>query len=237
LRNWNGEEFDLLQHLREVEGRVACDSVTSVKLKRAKAEKDSYLEWTNDRGVWWISRRGQLQIIEMLEGLNESADQGHQYLDIGDPTGIQIMCSKDEYPSKLPTLWETPVGFRRPAEIRREGGTSVIKLASGLKRISTVKCVFAIVGEFADGGEDGAVLELPPEFIELCKCDQVEPEVILRGFIADSGIMNWANNPPADGYSSNGSDNLLVSMAGGTSVPLLAVGRTKASRSSESTSA
>jgi hypothetical protein len=30
---------------------------------------------------------------------------------------------------------------------------------------------------------------------------------VLRGFIADlCGIMNWANNPRADGYSSNGSD-------------------------------
>jgi hypothetical protein len=50
-------------------------------------------------------------------------------------------------------------------------------------------------------------IELPPEFIELCKRDQVQPEVVLRGFIADlCGIMNWASNPRADGYSSNGSD-------------------------------
>ena len=50
-------------------------------------------------------------------------------------------------------------------------------------------------------------LELPPEFIELCNTDGVEPRVVLRGFIADlAGIMNWASNPRADGYSSNGSD-------------------------------
>jgi hypothetical protein len=50
-------------------------------------------------------------------------------------------------------------------------------------------------------------IELPPEFIQLCERDQVKPEVVLRGFIADlCGIMNWSHAPRADGYSSNGSD-------------------------------
>jgi len=50
-------------------------------------------------------------------------------------------------------------------------------------------------------------IKLPQEFIELCEEDKVEPEVVLRGFIADlCEIMNWANNPREDGYSSNGSD-------------------------------
>ena len=50
-------------------------------------------------------------------------------------------------------------------------------------------------------------LELPPEFVALCKGDNVPPEVVLRGFIADlAEIMNWASAPRADGYSSNGSD-------------------------------
>jgi hypothetical protein len=50
-------------------------------------------------------------------------------------------------------------------------------------------------------------IALPPEMIRLCKGDGVEPQVVLCGFIADlCGIMNWANNPRADGYSSNGSD-------------------------------
>ncbi|QDQ28330.1 hypothetical protein FNU76_19335 [Chitinimonas arctica] len=34
-----------------------------------------------------------------------------------------------------------------------------------------------------------------------------EPEIVLRGFVADvCGIMNWASSPRKDGYSSNGSD-------------------------------
>ena len=51
------------------------------------------------------------------------------------------------------------------------------------------------------------VIDLPDEFIELCEADGIEPKTVLRGFIADlAEIMNWASNPRADGYSSNGSD-------------------------------
>ncbi len=104
IRDWDGKEIDLVQHLRHgVEGGVASSSIGSIKLSRANAEKDSYLEWTNDRGVWWISRRGQSRIVGLLEGLKDSAQPGHQYLDIGDPMGVQIMCSKEEYSSKPPT--------------------------------------------------------------------------------------------------------------------------------------
>lgn len=50
-------------------------------------------------------------------------------------------------------------------------------------------------------------IELPEEFIALCEEDGIKPETVLRGFIADlCEIMNWANNPREDGYSSNGSD-------------------------------
>ena len=57
-------------------------------------------------------------------------------------------------------------------------------------------------------------LKLPPEFIALCEHDDTTPEVVLRGFIGDlCGIMNWANNPRADGYSSNGSDEREMARA------------------------
>jgi len=56
-------------------------------------------------------------------------------------------------------------------------------------------------------------LDLPPEFIALCKRDNVPPEVVLRGFIADlAEIMSWADAPRADGYSSNGSVERLYAM-------------------------
>lgn len=56
-------------------------------------------------------------------------------------------------------------------------------------------------------------LQLPPEFVELCEGDGVTPELVLRGFIADlAGIMNWAADPRADGYSSNGSDERRLAM-------------------------
>lgn len=57
-------------------------------------------------------------------------------------------------------------------------------------------------------------LDLPAEFVELCKADDVTPEIVLRGFIADlAGIMNWVANPRADGYSSNGSDERMMAQA------------------------
>jgi len=50
-------------------------------------------------------------------------------------------------------------------------------------------------------------IELPVEFIELCKADGVTPETVLRGFIADlAGIVSWQAAPRKDGYNSNGSD-------------------------------
>lgn len=56
-------------------------------------------------------------------------------------------------------------------------------------------------------------LALPEEFLALCASDGVAPDVVRRGFIADlAGIMNWAANPRADGYSSNGSDERSMAM-------------------------
>lgn len=50
-------------------------------------------------------------------------------------------------------------------------------------------------------------LELPSEFVEKCTADGVEPETVLRGFIADlAEIRNWASNPRADGYCCSGDD-------------------------------
>jgi hypothetical protein len=56
-------------------------------------------------------------------------------------------------------------------------------------------------------------LELPAEFIELCQADNVPPEVVLRGFIADlAEIVSWADTPRTDGYRSNGSDERRYAM-------------------------
>lgn len=57
-------------------------------------------------------------------------------------------------------------------------------------------------------------LKLPPEFIELCRRDQVEPEAVLKGFVADlCELVNWAGPPRTDGYVSNGSDERLYAQA------------------------
>ena len=59
--------------------------------------------------------------------------------------------------------------------------------------------------------KQSVTIELPQEFIELCEEDQIEPELVLRGFIADlCEIINWAEDPREDGYSSNGSDERMM---------------------------
>lgn len=56
-------------------------------------------------------------------------------------------------------------------------------------------------------------LQLPIEFTALCKHDQVEPEAVLKGFIADlCEIISWHSNPRSDGYASNGSDERRYAM-------------------------
>jgi hypothetical protein len=50
-------------------------------------------------------------------------------------------------------------------------------------------------------------LKLPKEFLDLCKEHKIDPEFVLRGFIADlCDITSFNNNPRMDGYNSNGSD-------------------------------
>lgn len=59
--------------------------------------------------------------------------------------------------------------------------------------------------------EKTITLELPEEFLNLCKRDHTTPETILRGFISD---LCGATSPDfdrmgvgrTDGYGSNGSD-------------------------------
>lgn len=57
-------------------------------------------------------------------------------------------------------------------------------------------------------------LDLPPEFVGLCRHDGVDPEFVLRGFIADlCGLVIWVSHPRIDGYCSNGSDERQLAQA------------------------
>jgi hypothetical protein len=54
-------------------------------------------------------------------------------------------------------------------------------------------------------------LNLPDEFVALCQADGVDPEFVLRGFIADlCGLISWQAEPRTDGYNSNGSDERML---------------------------
>lgn len=51
------------------------------------------------------------------------------------------------------------------------------------------------------------VIDLPLEFIRLCHGDGVEPDVVLRGFIADlCHLGSSQSHPREDGYHSHGSE-------------------------------
>lgn len=62
-------------------------------------------------------------------------------------------------------------------------------------------------GDFIADRSQRLSLDLPAEFLELCREFKQSPERVLRGFIADAAdLQNYAANPRADGFNSNGSD-------------------------------
>ncbi len=62
-------------------------------------------------------------------------------------------------------------------------------------------------GQFVRDETIEVTLRIPPEFVRECRRVQLSPQELLRGFVGDAaGIQNYVNNPRADGYGSNGSD-------------------------------
>jgi len=62
-------------------------------------------------------------------------------------------------------------------------------------------------GRFVPDETVAVTLRVPPEFVRGCRRVQMTPEKLLRSFVGDlAGIQNYINNPRADGYGSNGSD-------------------------------
>lgn len=77
-----------------------------------------------------------------------------------------------------------PMGFRAPAGL-----------------------VPGVDGRFVPDETVQITLNVPPEFVRLCRQYQRSPEELLRGFIADAAeLHNLHGAPRADGFSSNGSD-------------------------------
>lgn len=62
-------------------------------------------------------------------------------------------------------------------------------------------------GRFVADETEVVSVRVPPEFVREASRVQMKPVELLESFIGDvSGIHNFANNPRADGYGSNGSD-------------------------------
>ena len=61
--------------------------------------------------------------------------------------------------------------------------------------------------------KNNLTIELPVEFVELCRSYNMQPGEDIRQFVADAAcIMNLASNPRPDGYSSSGSDERTLAM-------------------------
>ena len=93
---WNGDNVDLIKYLQAQE-KIYLLSVTAMHLKR-DAQKDSFA-WHQDSGTWLITTTYQKRIVGLLDGLLESNNEGHQYLNNGG--SVQIMVAKDEYSDPL----------------------------------------------------------------------------------------------------------------------------------------
>lgn len=66
-------------------------------------------------------------------------------------------------------------------------------------------------GRFIADETEALTIDLPPEFVQMCAGRSLEPELVLRGFIADlCRLQNYVINPREDGYSSNGSDERMM---------------------------
>lgn len=62
-------------------------------------------------------------------------------------------------------------------------------------------------GRFVVDETEVVSVRVPPEFVREARRVQMKPIELLESFIGDvSGIHNFSNNPRADGYGSNGSD-------------------------------
>lgn len=68
-----------------------------------------------------------------------------------------------------------------------------------------------IDGEVIQDDTETLELDIPFELMELCEASGVQPEALLRGFIADlCDLSNSRDRPREDGYDSNGSDERML---------------------------
>lgn len=73
------------------------------------------------------------------------------------------------------------------------------------------RCVVpGVNGAFIEDETELYELYIPPEFVQMCAEFDCDPDEVLRGFIADAcGLVNAADEPRADGYCTNGSDERM----------------------------
>lgn len=66
-------------------------------------------------------------------------------------------------------------------------------------------------GRFIPDETESLAIQIPPEFVQMCAGRALDPELVLRGFIADlCRLQSYVVNPREDGFSSNGSDERMM---------------------------
>ena len=93
--SWTGETSDLVAEMQK-QGKVHLDGVTALQVRR-DGKRESFT-WLVDSGVWSITQTRQADLIDLLDGLLEAHNGGHQYLTDMNNGTVQIICSMGEYP-------------------------------------------------------------------------------------------------------------------------------------------
>lgn len=168
--------------------------VLTIEHQGIKRELPGGLRWNDKFSTRDVGRVGYLEPVSMpcpVNGANldaPSSAKGSYFRVYSDPSLRRVVeLDRVEGDGKARAGW---VCDARPA-----GFTAPLDLIPGPE------------GRFVSDETVEVILRVPPEFVRECRRVQRTPLEVLRGFVGDAaGIQNYVNNPRADGYSSNGSD-------------------------------
>ncbi|MBI1424624.1 MAG: hypothetical protein GC149_14350 [Gammaproteobacteria bacterium] len=95
FNTWNGKRVDLVEYINQYT-EVDLSGIRKLEVESSLSGTDSYVENIKDTCIWRITESGKMRISGLLQGLVESEEPAHQYLDSRNSL-VQIICSKDEY--------------------------------------------------------------------------------------------------------------------------------------------
>ena len=166
-----------------------------------------------DATIKSIDAKGNQTVIELADGQAKAFPKATKFHQVGERGVLTIKADGEflfwPYPDQRLRRWpeqDIPVD-----EVRGYMGAWSWRLDGSDDRI-TVRPGFipGQGGRYIEDETDKVEIDIPPEFFGLCEARGVSVDQVLRGFIADvCGLHNFVNNPRADGFSSNGSDERM----------------------------